>query len=130
VRREKVGKVTDFAALFVTEAIEGTLARAADSETAELIGEPGTLDPPGGLEQLDERYPRRIRGPEQICRSRPCPGWTGGIKEGSDVPGITTHSGAQSPHREAGAFEDVPDRPSELLIIWWHVAILPQLDRA
>ena len=63
-RREKAGKVSDFAALRVIQAIEGTLAAAADSETAELIGEPGTLDPPRGLEQLDEGYPCRIRGPE------------------------------------------------------------------
>jgi hypothetical protein len=45
-RRAKVGKVTDFAALSVTEAIEGTLARATDSEAPELICEPGGLDPP------------------------------------------------------------------------------------
>jgi hypothetical protein len=63
-RGEKVGKVSDFAALRVGEAIEGTLAAGADSEPPELIGEPGALDPPDGLEQLDEGYPCRIRGPE------------------------------------------------------------------
>jgi hypothetical protein len=58
--REKAGKVSDLAALRVTEAIEGTLARAADSEALELIGEPGAPDPPERLEQFDEGDAGRI----------------------------------------------------------------------
>src|ERR1035437_8183157 len=75
-RGQERGEVRHQGSLTLRQAIEGTLARAADSEALELIGEPRALDPPQGLEQLDEGYPCRIRGRQQVGRSGPCPGRT------------------------------------------------------
>jgi hypothetical protein len=127
-RGEERDEVRHRASLTLGEAIEAALARTDDSEMPKFAREPRAVDPPEELEQLDERDAGGIRRPEQVDRSRPCPRRTGWIQKGSDVSRIATHSCAQGPHRETGAFEDFAEVVSEL-IIWRHIAILSGHDR-
>jgi hypothetical protein len=97
--------------------------RAGHAQTVEFPRESRGLDPLETLEELDQRYPGRIRSPEQVGWSRACPRRTGWIEQGSDVSGIAAHGGAESPHRKAGALEDLAERGSELVVVWWHLAV-------
>jgi hypothetical protein len=124
-RNEEGDEVANRGSLTLGEAIEAPVAPTPDSESPELICEPGELDPPHGLQEFDERDPARIRGPQKIGRGRPCPRWPGWIKEGRYIAGITAHCRAQGPHREAGAFEDIAHASSKLVVVWWHLAIPP-----
>jgi hypothetical protein len=99
-------------------------------EPTKLARQAITADPPQALEQLDEGDAGGIGGCEKICRGGPSPRRTRRIEQSSDVSGIATHGGAQCPHREIGSLEDITDFRSEFVVVWWHFAVLRELDRA
>jgi len=120
---EEVDEVANLGALGLRQPGEASVRRPAKPKSPELVGEPRALDPPEGLEELDERDPGRIRCAQKIGRRRARPRRSGGIEERCHIPGITAQHGAQGAHREARAGKDVA-KPGAELVVGWHRVIL------
>jgi len=113
---EERHEVTDFGALGLRQPGEARVRRPTEPDSPELVGEPYWLDPPERVEELDKRDPGRIGCPEEIGRRWAGPRRPGGIEERSNVAGIAPERGAQGPHREPRASEDVAEPGPELIL--------------
>jgi len=75
------------------EAGKARVGCRAHPESGKLVCQAGERNPTQAFEEVNEGDVRDIRCPEQVGRSRPRPGRTGGIKKGSNVSGIAAHGG-------------------------------------
>jgi hypothetical protein len=122
---EEVDEVSGLGALGVRQPGEASVRRPAESELPELVREPGALDPPERLKELDEPDAGRIGCPQEIGRRRARPRRPARIEECGHVPGIAAQRRAEGAHREATARKDVAKPGSELVVGWGHCSILP-----